>query len=78
MIAIRGVFKAFRFVRHPIFEEKVCRELAMSYVRPVSRETQELMNQQRLQLSLSLDEDYPLEETNHAMMAETIEAMKDL
>ena len=50
----------------------------MSYVRPVSGETQELMNQQRLQLSLSLDEDYPLEETDHAMMAETIEAMKDL
>ena len=78
MIATRGVFKAFRFVRHTIFEAKVRRELAMSYVRPVSGEIQELMNQQRLQLSLSLDEDYPLEETDHAMMAETIEAKKDL
>ena len=78
MIAIQGVFKAFRFVRHPIFQAKVRRELAMSYVRPVSRETQELMNQQRLQLSLSLNEYDSLDETDHALMAKTIEAMKDL
>ena len=77
MITIQGFLTAFCYVRHPIFDAKIRRELALNYVRSVSPGIQDLMNQERLKLFLSLEEEYPLTKEDQAKMDDTIEKMKD-
>ena len=57
MIATQGILKAYRFVQHPIFDAKIHREHAMTYVHSVSPEMQDRMNQERLRLFHSLEEE---------------------
>ena len=77
MIYTRGMLSAYRIVRHPIFDAHVPRELALSFVKPVSTDIQQQMDDERLRQSLSLEEESPLTAADHANMAETIDRMKD-
>ena len=77
MIASRGILKSYRYVRHPVFNAKIRRKQAMAYVRPVSQDQQERMNQERALLFLPAAEDEPLTNADHANMDATIERMKD-
>ena len=76
MIYTRGMLSAYRIVRHPIFEAHVPRELALSFVKPVSTDIQQQMDDERLRQSLSLEEESPLTAADHANMEETIDRMK--
>ena len=78
MVATRGMLSAYRIVRHPIFADAhIARENALQYVKPVSTEMQLQMDEERVLLSLSLEEGAPLNDDDRAKMAETIEQMKD-
>jgi len=77
MIATREVLTAYYYVGHPILDAKIRQKLALTYMCPVSLQVRDLVNQERLRLYLSLDEEYPLSEYDHAIMADTVEIMND-
>ena len=64
-IRIPNTGQKFHMVKHPLSGAMVRRNLALNFVNRVSAETQNILNQERLRMILTLLDDTPLNEEDH-------------
>ncbi len=75
-IATQGTMGARRFVLHPITRASVRRDLALALVKNVSNETQRIINNERLRIGLTLEDENPLTQSDYELYNQTMSSIQ--
>lgn len=75
-IATEGIMQARRFVLHPITRASVRRDVALSLVKDVNDETQGIINNERLCIGLTLEDENPLTQSDYELYNQTLSSIQ--
>jgi hypothetical protein len=71
-----GIMQARRFVLHPITRASVRRDVALSLVKDVNDETQGIINNKRLCIGLTLEDENPLTQSDYELYNQTMSSIQ--
>jgi len=75
-IATQGIMQARRFVLHPITRASVRCDVALSLVKDVNDETQGIINNERLCIGLTLEDENPLTQSDYELYNQTLSSIQ--